>query len=59
MVARERMSNENNFYFILLSIPRENQSVKKFFLKARWNVTVTNSFENGAKTYGVKTLTKD
>ena len=44
MAARERISNENNVYFILLSIPRANQSVKKIVLKARWSVTVFTNF---------------
>ena len=33
MLAKERISNENNVHFTLLSIPRANQSVKKTFLK--------------------------
>ena len=33
MVARERIANENNVHFILFSIPRGNQSIKKIFLK--------------------------
>ena len=33
MVERERISNENNVHFILFSIPRANQSIKKIFLK--------------------------
>ena len=44
MVARERILNQNNVYFILLSIPKANQSVKKIVLKVRWSVTVFANF---------------
>ena len=53
MVERERISNENNVHFILFSIPRANQSIKKIFLKVlekmfsslkRWSVIVFTNF---------------
>ena len=55
MVARERISNGNNVHFILLSIPRANQSVKKIFLKVECycfhKFCKTNSFQDGVKTW--------
>ena len=63
MVARERISNDNNVHFILFSIPRANQSVKKTFLKVECycfhKFCKTNSFQNGVKIYGVKAFFKD
>ena len=63
MVAREGISNENNVHFILLSILRANQSVKKIFLNVECycfhKFCKTNSFQDGVKTYGVKTIAKD
>ena len=63
MVARDRISNEKNVHFILLSIPTANQSVKKIFLKVKCSCFhkfyKTNSFQDGVKTCGVKTFIKD
>ena len=53
MVASERISNENNVHFILFSIPRANQSIKKIFLKVlkkmflsfkRWSFIAFHNF---------------
>ena len=55
MVAGERISNENSVYFILLSIPRANQSVKKVFLNVECycfhKFCKTNSLQDGVKTF--------
>ena len=63
MLARGRISNENNVHFILFSIPRANQIVKKILLKVECycfrKFCKTNSFQDGVKTYGVKTFAKD
>ena len=64
MAARERISNENNVYFILLSIPSESQC-QKIFPEGKvecycfHKFCKTNSFQDGVKTYGVKTFAKD
>ena len=53
MVAMGRISNENNVHFIMFSIPRANQSIKKIFVKVlekmfssleRWSVIVFTNF---------------
>ena len=38
MVARERISNGNNIYFIFFSTRRANQSIKNIFLKVLKNM---------------------
>ena len=62
-VARERNSYEKNVHFILLSIPRVNQSAKKVFQNVEYycfhKFWKTNPFQDGVKTYGVKTFAKD